>query len=376
MLVINSLNKQVRELLGNGVIEVRGKAMNRTALGVVDAMFQLFPKATFADMKQMLPDIINPSAPKNYKSLFNPYNPDRLYGVIQPASIISECEGTDININHSHFTEPQERFTTSDGVEILVSRTWESSDTATGESDIQNLINHVKQYGVRVVQLEKKENFNKGEYHLEVINPQLYAILIDGRKEESVIDGTKEESKPWWIWLLAVLFVLLAAFFGFKSCKEEKPKEVSAPVVEQVQAPVAVAEPLTAFDSISKEIEQGEKVDGRKVTFHNIAFEKGKSILLASSDSVLLQVSDFLSRFPNLKMEIIGYSSDEGSSDFNKKLSESRAKAVYEMLMKDSVDASRLTFKGMGSANPLVKGSSDSARALNRRTEFVIQQQL
>jgi len=374
MLVLNSLSNEERKLLNNGVIEVRGKAMNRTALGVVDAMFQLFPKATFAEMKQMLPDIINPSAPKNYKSLFNPYNPDRLYGVIQPASIISESEGTDINIHHSHFTEPQERFTTSDGVEVLVSRTWETSDTATGESDIQNLINHVKQYGVRVVQLEKKENFNKGEYHLEVINPQLYAILIDGRKEESVIDGTKEESKSRWIWLLAVLFVLLAAFFGFKSCNEEKPKEVSAPVVEQVQAPVAVAEPLTAFDSISKEIEQGEKVDGRKVTFHNIAFEKGKSILLASSDSVLLQVSDFLSRFPNLKMEIIGYSSDEGSADFNKKLSESRAKAVYEMLMKDSVDASRLTFKGMGSANPIAEGISDSARALNRRTEFIIQQ--
>ncbi len=365
MLIKNSLSKEERKLLGNGVIEIRGKAMNRTALGVVDAIFQLFPKATFAEMKQMLPDIINPSAPKNYKSLFNPYNPDRLYGVIQPASIISECEGTDINIHHSHFTEPQERFTTSDGVEVLVSRTWESNDTATGESDIQNLIDHVKQYGVRVVQLEKKENFNKGDYHLEVINPELYAILRDGRKEES---------KPWWIWLLAVLFVLLAAFFGFKSCKVEKPKEVSAPVVvEQVQAPVAVSEPLTAFDSISKEIEQGEKVDGRKVTFHNIAFEKGKSILLASSDSVLLQVSDFLKRFPDLKMEIIGYSSDEGSADFNKKLSESRAKAVYEMLMKDSVDASRLTFRGMGAANPLVKGSSDSARALNRRTEFIIQ---
>ena len=364
MQVVDSLSKEERELLRNGVIEVRGKAMNRTALGAVDAMFQLYPKATFAEMKQMLPDSINPSAPKNYKSLFKPYNPDRLYGVIQPASIIAESESQDINVHNSHFTEPQERFKTADGVEVLVSRTWESSDTATGESDIQNLIDHVKQYGVRVVQLEKKENFNKGDYHLEVINPGLYAILRDGRKEES---------KPWWIWLLAVLFVLLAAFFGFKSCKEEKPKEVSVPVVvEQVSA--AVTEPITAFDSISKEIEQGEKVDGRKVTFHNISFEKGNSTLLASSDSVLMQVSDFLSRFPKLKMDIIGYCSDEGSADFNKKLSELRAKSVYERLMKDSVDASRLTFKGMGSANPIAEGISDSARALNRRTEFIIQQ--
>ena len=209
MLVLNSLSNEERKLLNNGVIEVRGKAMNRTALGVVDAMFQLFPKATFAEMKQMLPDIINPSAPKNYKSLFNPYNPDRLYGVIQPASIISESEGTDINIHHSHFTEPQERFTTSDGVEVLVSRTWETSDTATGESDIQNLINHVKQYGVRVVQLEKKENFNKGDYHLEVINPTLFLTISS---------ATEKNGLARWIWmLLTFILVALAIWWMLKT---------------------------------------------------------------------------------------------------------------------------------------------------------------
>jgi outer membrane protein OmpA-like peptidoglycan-associated protein len=330
----------------------------------VDAMFQLFPKATFEEMKQMLPDSINPSAPKNFKSLFNPYNPDRLYGVIQPSSIISECEGTDINVDSSHFTEPQERFTTSDGVEVLVSRLWESRDTASGESDIQNLINHVQQYGVRVVQLEKKENFNKGWYNLEVINPQLHAILLEGRKEEPVKEVKKEESKSWWIWVLVALLVLLAAFFGFKSCNEEKPKEVSAPVVEQVQAPVAVPEPITAFDSVSKE----------KVTFNNIQFEKGKSILLASSESVLLQVSDYMSRYPNLKIDLIGYCSDEGSIELNEQLSVARAKSVYEWLIKNSVDASRLTFKGMGTANPIAEGTSESARAINRRTEFIIQE--
>ena len=210
MRVMDSLSKEERKLLSNGVIEVRGKAMNRTALGVVDAMFQLYPKATFAEMKKMLPDSINPSAPKNYKSLFKPYNPDRLYGVIQPSSIIAECEGQEISIHNSHFTESQERFKTSDGVEVLVSRTWESSDTATGESDIQNLIDHVKQYGVRVVQLEKKENFNKGDYHLEVINPTLFSTITS---------ATEKKGLAWWIWLLllTLIFIGLAIWWMSKS---------------------------------------------------------------------------------------------------------------------------------------------------------------
>lgn len=367
MKVFNTLSSEERQALTNGVVEVRGKAMNRTALGVVDAMFQLYPKATFAEMKEMLPDSINPSAPKNYKSLFRPYNPDRPYGVIQPASIIKECEEQGLNVHSSHFTEAEERFRTADGVEVLVSRTWESSDTETGQSDLQNLINHVAQYGVRVVQVEKKEAFNKGDYHLEVINPTLFNILKEGKKEKP---------NRLWLWLLMLALLLLAILFWFRSCREEKP---ALPPATSVQTPPPVpvvepAKPMTAFDSISQDISEGEKVDGRKVTFNNIGFERGKSNLLPSSDSILLQVSDFLTRFPELKMDIIGYCSDEGGAKFNQRLSESRAKAVYERLLKDSVDASRLTFKGMGSANPVAEGSSDSARALNRRTEFIIQQ--
>ena len=44
------------QALKNGVIEVTGKAMNRTALGIVDAMTNLYPKATFEELKEMLPD--------------------------------------------------------------------------------------------------------------------------------------------------------------------------------------------------------------------------------------------------------------------------------------------------------------------------------
>ncbi|MFN5912066.1 MAG: hypothetical protein ACK45H_12075, partial [Bacteroidota bacterium] len=145
--VISKLSESERQALKKGVIEVSGRHMNRTALGIVDAMIQLYPKATFAELKEMMPDTLNPAAPKNYRSLFKPYT-ERLYGVIQPGSIRQECQEQELDINASHFTEESEIFRSADGVEILVSKTWESSDTETGQHDLQTLINHVEQYGV------------------------------------------------------------------------------------------------------------------------------------------------------------------------------------------------------------------------------------
>jgi hypothetical protein len=194
---LKKLSKTQLAELNKGVIEVTGKAMNRTALGVVDAIFTLYPNITFAELKEMLPDSINPSAPKNYKSIFNPYS-DRLYGVVQAGSIRQECEAQGLDINASHFTAADEVFKTSDGVEVLVSKSWESSDTETGENDLQNLINHVAQYGVRVVKVEKKESFNKGEYNLETINPALL----------SAIQNPPKNSFPWWILVLILVVVV------------------------------------------------------------------------------------------------------------------------------------------------------------------------
>jgi hypothetical protein len=204
--VVERLSSSDRASLKKGVIEVTGKAMNRTALGIVDALFTLYPNATFEEMKQMLPDTLNPSAPKNYKSLFKPYT-NRNYGVIQPGSIRQECQAQDLDIHASHFTEPNEIFRTADGVEVLVAKTWESKDTETGESDIQNLIDHVVKYGVRVVQVEKKEDFNKGDYNLEVINPSL----------KEAIQKAATKKNMWWVYVLVGLVAAgAAAYFVMK----------------------------------------------------------------------------------------------------------------------------------------------------------------
>jgi hypothetical protein len=203
MKLLDKLTSKERLELKSGVIEVYGKHMNRTALGVVDAIFKLYPSITFDELKQLLPDSINPSAPKNFKSLFKPYT-EKPYGVIQSGAIRSEYEKEGLDLNASHFISAGETFQTIDGVEVLVSKAWESNDTETGEHDLQNLINHVAQYGIKVVSFEAKDQqFTKGGYFLKIIQPLLLKKLIT----------PKSNKFPWW--MIVLLAVVIGAVFYF-----------------------------------------------------------------------------------------------------------------------------------------------------------------
>lgn len=195
--------KQNKQEVQKGIILVKGKHMNRTALGIVDAIFTLYPNLTFSELKTILPDDINPSAPKNYKSLFAPYNPNRKYGVVQPGTIRKECLEKNLDINASHFTEKEETFMTEDGIEVLVSKSWESSDTLTGENDLQNLINHVKQYGIVVNSFETKiEPFKRGDYQLYIINNELYDKARNPKNNYMV-----------YLWILIGILIFMTLFY-------------------------------------------------------------------------------------------------------------------------------------------------------------------
>jgi OOP family OmpA-OmpF porin len=99
------------------------------------------------------------------------------------------------------------------------------------------------------------------------------------------------------------------------------------------------------------------------------AFDSAKP--LGYSASAANYVSNFMKRNPGVKMEIKGYADELGPEDYNMKLSESRAKAVYDLLVASGVDASRLSYKGYGEDTSVDKSSAD-ARQLARRASFEV----
>ena len=368
MKVLNSLTEKEKSELKTGVIEVTGKAMNRTALGVVDALMQLYPKATFEELKKMLPDTINVAAPKNYKSLFKPYT-ERLYGVIQPGSIRTECQDQGFDINASHFTKPEETFKTSDGVEVLVSKSWESTDTSTSENDLQNLINYVSQYGVVVTKVEKKEAFNKGEYNLEIINPILFKRLTNPEEKKKF---------PWWILILALLLLGILAYFLLS--KKSTPPVAAAPqvaITTPTIAPVVaksmeIQPEVDTITVIKNAIAAGISTENRSINFNDILFKYDSDSILTESNESLNEAFSFLNDIPQLKVKIVGHTSNEGKAKYNEKLSKKRAVAVLNYLVGKGISEDRMNAEGKGSTEPVAENDTDENKQKNRRIQFII----
>lgn len=111
---------------------------------------------------------------------------------------------------------------------------------------------------------------------------------------------------------------------------------------------------------------------GNKVILKNIFFDTNKFDIKPESKSELQKLIDFLLFNPTLRIEISGHTDNVGNDALNQTLSENRAKAVYDYLIANKMDASRLVFKGYGKTQPIAPNTTDEDRSKNRRTEFKI----
>ena len=75
---------------------------------------------------------------------------------------------------------------------------------------------------------------------------------------------------------------------------------------------------------------------------------------------------------PTMRIEIRGHTDNVGNDAENQTLSQRRAKAVYDFLIQNGIEATRLTYKGFGKTQPIDTNDTEQGRANNRRTEFVI----
>jgi outer membrane protein OmpA-like peptidoglycan-associated protein len=90
------------------------------------------------------------------------------------------------------------------------------------------------------------------------------------------------------------------------------------------------------------------------------------------SDEIISEFSDYLNINSSLIISINGYTDDVGEEEYNQLLSERRAFAVYEKLIKNGVPREKLKYQGFGERSPKNNNEDDAERELNRRTEFYI----
>jgi outer membrane protein OmpA-like peptidoglycan-associated protein len=110
------------------------------------------------------------------------------------------------------------------------------------------------------------------------------------------------------------------------------------------------------------------------VTVEGILFDTGKATIKPESAKAIEEVAKLLAGDPALKVYVVGHTDTMGLLDANMKLSQERAEAVVQALIKThSIAAARLKSFGDGPYAPVASNDAEAGRARNRRVELVKQ---
>ena len=111
---------------------------------------------------------------------------------------------------------------------------------------------------------------------------------------------------------------------------------------------------------------------GSSFKIDNIYFATNSYEINQISEQVINEFINYLRVNKSIVIEINGYTDNIGSSSDNQVLSENRARAVYEHIVSNGIQKSRISFNGFGEDFPVDSNDTKEGRSKNRRTEFKV----
>jgi OmpA-OmpF porin, OOP family len=103
-----------------------------------------------------------------------------------------------------------------------------------------------------------------------------------------------------------------------------------------------------------------------------VRFESGRATIDPDSTGLMDRLVEIALRCPTSNIEVGGHTDTDGEDAANQALSEKRAQAVVDYLVKAGLPASRFTAVGYGSTQPISGNDTDDGKAQNRRIEFLV----
>jgi outer membrane protein OmpA-like peptidoglycan-associated protein len=146
-------------------------------------------------------------------------------------------------------------------------------------------------------------------------------------------------------------------------------------LAENQRQSIVVAQDNTArinqLEAELRELNAQPSERGMVVVLGDVLFETGEATLLPGVASNIARLAEFFRRNPEQRATIEGYTDNVGTPSSNYALSQRRADAVRDALIREGVSPTQLSTRAYGPDNPVASNGTPTGRQMNRRVEIV-----
>lgn len=126
------------------------------------------------------------------------------------------------------------------------------------------------------------------------------------------------------------------------------------------------------LQQLNQVLQTKDTARGLIVSMPDVLFDTAKADLRPTARERLAKVAGILLSYPDIHVEIDGFTDSTGSQAFNERLSQERADAVRNYLASQGVNLGSMTTQGLGPSQPIASNATPSGRQQNRRVELVV----
>lgn len=181
-------------------------------------------------------------------------------------------------------------------------------------------------------------------------------------------------------WCLAIMVILALTLVVGAGCA--KKQTTSTPPDTQVEVkddtkwtppppPPAPKVDEAALAAEAEERAKSEAVEELTSVIIHFAFDSYE--LSEESRAILALKANIMRKYSNVRVVIEGHCDERGTEEYNLALGERRSRAAYEHLVILGVNPERMSIVSFGEERPIDTAHNETAWAMNRRAEFVVQ---
>jgi outer membrane protein OmpA-like peptidoglycan-associated protein len=123
---------------------------------------------------------------------------------------------------------------------------------------------------------------------------------------------------------------------------------------------------------LNQVLQTKDSARGLIVSMPDVLFDFNKYTLKPEARERLARISGIVLAYPDLHLQVEGYTDSIGSDQYNQGLSEKRAATVRDYLVSSGVSINNVVAEGFGKADPVADNSTAAGRKLNRRVDMVV----